>query len=319
MEQQEEILSIMKPGIYEMPEAQYHADPVAGGSFSASIGNILLDQSPLHAWHAHPVLNRAWRPKVFEAQVQKRLDFGSAVHCLVLEPQNTQAKIAVCDFGDWRKDVAKDARDSARAMNMTPILADDFTRATRMANAVWNQIAESEIGEIMLNGGKAERVAIWQDEESGVMCRSRMDWLADDYSLILDLKITGGSAEPTAYARNALPFGELQSSLYPRGIETLNPEKGRPAFVFACIEDEPPYALSLVALDPTWTALADDKTSEALNIWAECMRTGKWPGYPKRIAYASPPGYLQAAWDERIMLQVDALAVSPIHDRGIQA
>ena len=47
----------MKPGIYGMSEDCYHADPADAPSLSASIAKILIAETPLHAWTAHPKLN----------------------------------------------------------------------------------------------------------------------------------------------------------------------------------------------------------------------------------------------------------------------
>ncbi|WP_242401117.1 hypothetical protein [Acetobacter okinawensis] len=48
---------ITTPGIYDLPEAQYHADPCPTPSLSNSVARILLDESPMHAHFSHPRLN----------------------------------------------------------------------------------------------------------------------------------------------------------------------------------------------------------------------------------------------------------------------
>jgi len=311
----------MQQGVYEMPMDKYLADPVQGGSLSSSIASILLEQSPLHAWHASPALNPAWHRKEFDSATRKRMDFGSAVHCLVLEPHNTAAKVVMCPFSDWRKDAAKEMRAAAHDAGMIPLLQEDYDEAERMARAIWKQLERSEVGEALAAGGKAEQVAIWQesderDEARLVSCRSRMDWLSDDCSFILDLKTTSGSAEPDAWARGALPQGaDIQAAMYQRGISQLFQKS--PVFVFAVFETDPPYAGSLVSLDPTYMALADEKFCEALDIWARCMATGVWPGYPSRIAYAAPPPYLQTQWEERAIAGMGAIDPEQML-RGVQ-
>jgi hypothetical protein len=282
-----------------MTHAAYLADPVHGGSLSASIASILLERSPLHAWHASPALNPAWHRREYDSATQKRMDFGSAVHCLVLEPAKAESKIVVCPFADWRKDAAKEMRATAHEAGMIPLLQADYDDAERMARGIWKQLEKSEIGEIVMAGGTAEQVAIWQ-EDGGITCRARLDWLADDGSLILDLKTTGGSAQPDSWARGCLPEGgDIQAAMYARGIGKIFPGRPAPLFVFAVFESEAPYAGSLVSLDPVYLSLAEEKVCEALDLWARCMTSGKWPGYPSRIAYAAPQSYLQTQWDER--------------------
>lgn len=307
----------MMQGIFEMSHEKYLRDPVEGGSLSSSIAKTLLEKSPLHAWHASPALNPVWRRKEHDSATQKRLDFGSAVHCLVLEPDNAPHKIVVCPFGDWRKTEAKEQRADAHHNGQIPLLQDDYDEAERMAKAIWLQLERSEVGEDIQKGGKAERVAIWHEE--GVTCRARMDWLSDDCSLILDLKTTGGIAEPDAWARGCLPQGgDIQAAMYVRGISKIFPDLAIPQFVFAVFESDPPYAGSLVSLDPAYMALADEKVCEALDIWQKCMASGRWPGYPSRIAYAAPPAYMQTQWDERAIAGMGAIDPEQMI-KGIQA
>src|SRR5262245_50563917 len=68
------------PGIYDIPLAEYLADPCPAPSLSASIAHILLSQSPRHAWEAHPRLNPHYEPEEAEA-----FDLGTAAHAYLLE------------------------------------------------------------------------------------------------------------------------------------------------------------------------------------------------------------------------------------------
>ena len=52
------MFKIEKPGLYlDVPVDDYFADPLPAPSLTQSIAKIILDHSPLHAWHAHPRLN----------------------------------------------------------------------------------------------------------------------------------------------------------------------------------------------------------------------------------------------------------------------
>jgi len=71
---------ITEPGIYDIPETDYHADPIAEPSLSSSIAKILLARSPRHAWANHPRLNPNQEP-----ETRREFDFGSAAHAMLLE------------------------------------------------------------------------------------------------------------------------------------------------------------------------------------------------------------------------------------------
>ena len=69
---------ITKPGVYDLPMAEYHADPCPEPSLSSSIIRLLCSASPLHAWTAHPRLNAA-----YVAEESDRFDVGTAAHALL--------------------------------------------------------------------------------------------------------------------------------------------------------------------------------------------------------------------------------------------
>jgi hypothetical protein len=51
-------MTITEPGIYRnFPTAAYFGDPTPAPSFTQSLAKVLIAQSPLHAYQAHPRLN----------------------------------------------------------------------------------------------------------------------------------------------------------------------------------------------------------------------------------------------------------------------
>ena len=46
------MIANLEPGIHNLSAEVYHADPCVKPSLSSSIANVLLQQSPLHAWMA---------------------------------------------------------------------------------------------------------------------------------------------------------------------------------------------------------------------------------------------------------------------------
>ena len=97
---------ITAPGIYtDFPVDQYRADPCPQPSLTQSIAKVILDHSPLHAWHAHPRLN----PR-FVQDEEKKFDIGNTAHALLI---GRGKSIAVIDADDWRTKAAKEAREAA--------------------------------------------------------------------------------------------------------------------------------------------------------------------------------------------------------------
>jgi hypothetical protein len=272
-----------KPGIYSIPLVEYVADPCPQPSLSASVAHTLITESPIHAFVQHPRLNKG----LIETGSSK-MDIGTIVHGLVLE--GDESRLVIVEADDWRTKVAKETRDAARLAGLVPVLAGDMGMIREIAAAAKSAIAHSELAEAFTpTAGKAEQTLLWQEGE--IWLRSRPDWLTNDHRLIIDLKTTAGSAEPSAWMRTMLGYGnDLQAVLGLRGIKALDPSS-RCSFVFWCVEQNPPYASSFVGLSPQFLEMSEHKLARAMQLWGDCVTLNVWPGYPSRVAWLEPPAY----------------------------
>jgi hypothetical protein len=278
----------------DLQATRYHADDVGTGpSLSSSIANVLLTRSPLHAWTNHPKLNPNYQKRDDE-----KFDVGTIAHALLLEGVSV---VDVCDFPDWRTNAAKEARELSRSHGRIPLLGKQYDDVMGMVNAVALQL-QAFGPPVPLTGGKPEQTLVWTDPTHGVACRARIDWLHDDYSTIDDLKTTTRSAHPDAWARNLYSYGcDVQAAFYVRGLKQLFPrvERDGVEWRWLVVETSPPYALSVVTPSPAVLELADAKVDTAMRLWAQCLETGIWPGYPTRVATAELPAWEEARWLER--------------------
>ena len=279
---------ITQPGIYSVPATVYHGDPAPEPSISASLIRMLLEASPLHAWRAHPRLGNCG-----EDRKTAESDCGTAAHAMLLEGR---AVIDVIDAPDWRTKAAKDARDASRAAGRVPLLADDADDVCAMVGAARAQLTDHEACDTFRHG-KAEQTVLWR--EGDVWCRALVDWLPDSPRWPLqDYKTTGMSANPDAWSRRLVDGYDIQAAWYLRGVAAVRGVRPH-GFRFVVQETAPPYLLSVLEPGPDVLALADRKIERALTIWRECRRTGKWPGYPTRVATVTLPGWAEARWLER--------------------
>jgi hypothetical protein len=277
--------------LYEkMPMAQYQSDSMCDSpSVSSGLIKIVLNQSPSHAMLAHPKLN----PNCIDRE-SGVFDRGAAAHALFLEGENG---MVIIEADDWRTKLAKDQRDEARRQGRYPMLAhqaEDVYRMVEVAQQKWK--GNPQLGRAQ-NQGNAESVVTFTDE--GVLCRMRPDWLAHDYSLIVDYKSTGVSANPHTLTRlfENQQFG-IQARFYQRGIEV---ETGkRPRFVFMIQENFAPYAVTFASLAPAYEALADDKLKVGLSLWKTCLESNHWPTYESTlIHFVEPPTWAITQWMEK--------------------
>lgn len=276
-------------GIHQIDAAVYHADQLADQpTLSSSVAKLLVEASPAHARAAHPRLN----PQ-FERKTEDKFDLGTAAHALFLEGD---ANVEVVTFDNWTTKAAKEARAEARARGKTPMLGKDWDRVEAMVAALRSQLDALNIDPPLFTNGKPEQTLVW--DEGGVKCRSRLDYLHDDFRALDDLK-TSHSSNPDAWTRRTLfDIGaDVQVALNCRGVKAVTGIE--PDFRFVVIETKPPFELIIVSLEPKARAFAEQKVDKALDLWKRCLDTGTWPGYPKDICYATLPGWLESQWLEK--------------------
>lgn len=271
-------------GIHQILLTDYIADPAPEPSLSASVAHTLITESPIHAFAKHPRLNKG----VIDAGSSK-MDLGTIVHGIVLE--GDESRLVIVEADDWRTKVARETRDEARSVGLVPVLAGDMGQVREIVSAALSSIHESELGSAFTpTAGKPEQTLLWQEGE--VWLRSRPDWLTNDHRLIIDLKTTAGSAEPTAWLRTMLGNGaDLQAVLGLRGIKALSKDGSHCQFVFWVVEQNPPYASSFVGLSPQFLEMSEHKLERALRLWGDCTLTNTWPGFPSRVCWLEPPAW----------------------------
>ncbi len=157
-------------------------------------------------------------------------------------------------------------------------------------------IREHPIAGALLNpdrGGEAEQSLFWQDEETGVRRRARLDWMPDLTNawgrfIAVDYK-TCSSAGPDAIAKAVANYGYyMQADWYCAGIRALGLDDD-PAFLFVFQEKEPPYLVTVAGLDDEARAIGRARNRQAIERFRDCTESGFWPGYSDDIEYISLP------------------------------
>jgi hypothetical protein len=290
-----EPLTVTEPGIYDIPAADYHRDPVPGGSMSSTgARRILPPGSPeKFAWEAEH-----GRPE------RRVFDLGHAAHREVLGDGEI---VVVVEAEDYKTKAARDARDAAYAAGKAPILRREYTDTVLpMAAAIR---AHPIAGRLFAPGrGRAELSLFWWDGTGPgrVMRRSRPDWLPDPAPgrrLIVPEYKTCASAAPDDLAAAIGRYGYYQQAAWNLdAVETLLDTDQQPAFVFVFQEKDPPYAVSVVQLAHTALQLGRERNSRALALYRRCRREDRWPGYSDdKVIDLALPGWLE----NRLSLEVD--------------
>jgi hypothetical protein len=288
------------PGFLQISASDYHADLLGDDghpSLSAGLASIIVNASPAHARAQHPRLNPDFKPRE-----EARFDLGRVAHQVMLEGN---ANIVEVDAIDWRTKDAKTAREWARENRMTPLLTADWENVQAMVEAGRKQLAEFDIDPIPFTDGTPEQTIVWS-EPNGVCCKARPDWIHTGNVAVSDYKTTSRSANPESWARSTLYTigADVQVAFYSRGLERLTGV--RPEWRYVVQETFPPFALSVISLGPDVLELGNAKLDRAIEIWARCLETNEWDGYPRRVCWAAAPAWEVTRWLEREAVEAAA-------------
>jgi hypothetical protein len=248
-------------------------------AFSASTAKVVLARSPGHA--------RAGLKK----KPTKAMDGGNIVHRLLLGKGKDFEPL---QYGDYKTKAAQEARDKARKDGLVPVLAHELEGYAIAAEAIRVQLADRGI----VLDGLSEQAITWVEKtkHGDVQCKGMFDHAWLDIGTILDLK-TCEDASQAAIERAAETYNYgIQSAAYSRALVELDPDlAGRVAFSFVFAETADPYAVNVTEPDGQFQELGERRWLRALNIWAECKATDRWPTvYGSNVNPLSPPPWALA-------------------------
>ena len=275
---------IDKPGIYDLTLEQYLSEPCAVPSISSHGLRLLLNECAAKYWWNSPL-----NPKQPEIET-KPMNFGKAAHDWLLMGETFLSTIHV--LGPKVKlttNAGKAERDEAKAEGKVVIKTAEFEIIKEMHAT----LEAHEFAGAAFRNGQPEKSLVWQDSETGVWLRCRPDWLPAAIRHIPDYK-TAVSSQPEAFRKQVWNLGyHMQAALYLDGIEAVTGTAPK-SFFFVVQEKEAPYVVTCIALDPISIEWGRIQNRKAIATYAECLRTGKWPGYANEVVQVELPYWAEA-------------------------
>ena len=276
--------------VEDMSFQQYLDDPMPAPSLSGSTIKDVLGTAPKKVWQN----NRRLNPD-FVNDEKYIFDLGEAAHKAFTGMGN---ELVLIEADSYRTKAAKTMRDDARIAGRVPILEKDFERVSKMALTANLYFGENpDIGPLIKNrSGLYPEISIfWQ--ESTVFCRCRPDLYCEPplgIPVVLHYKTTGLSVNPHHVNRLAAQQGwDLTAAHYEEGVKALTGK--RPNQYFLVQEVTPPHLCLVVTLDELFIEPAALMREKALEIWAECLATEKWPPYSMNTVMLYPPSWHETA------------------------
>lgn len=267
------------PGVYTIPIEDYHRDPMPGGSLSSTGARKLLP--PSAPAHFRYWLDHGEEPK----QVW---DVGHGAHNLVLGDGPELVRI---DAEEWRSNAVKAEVAAARERGAVPLRPSDWDTVHEMAEAIK---AHPFAGRLFSpETGRPEQTLIWRDEQTGVWCRALVDWLRHSIPgqrfLLVDYK-SSRTAAPDNLGRMMADFGyHVQLGFYLAGCRALGLAGEDAEALLVVQETRPPYLVTVAQPDPAAMRMGAIRVRQALDLYAECVREDRWPGYSDDVVLTELP------------------------------
>lgn len=213
-------------GCFPMPSAEYHADKTA------------ISASGLKTFR------RSRRE--FELGISKEpteaMNAGTLAHAALLEPEKLETlfpiypKDILGSNGAINTNAAKEWRDSHIAAGRVPVKREQFDRAAEMVKSI-----KATIGPWLTKDAICEHAIYWEDEETGLLCKCRPDFLVERRHIILTVDIkTTDDPMPAEFSRRVDQMAHwLQVPHYNAGAKAHF--GGEPDFMFAAVESDWPF------------------------------------------------------------------------------
>lgn len=292
----------MKPGIYDdiSFDDYLKIDAVNQSTLKK------MDRSPAHCFASMSEPDKPTTP----------MKFGKLLHAGKLEPltiprlytvmppyhldkENVTAKKVPTESKVTTYYKGKKAEHEAANPGKEAIEQAEFDQMVKMVQTI---DADPDASRLFARGGTNEVTIVWVDKETGLLCKLRTDrFIQDQWPTILDLKKAANADEQWHNGVKPFPMMigslgyDVQAAWYVDGAKAATGKDVN--FLCVAIEDNAACGMKIYDLtdnqpsEPSWADIGRRKYRPWLNQFAECKRTGVWPGYEKGITTPVIPAY----------------------------
>ena len=272
---------ISKPGIYSgIPLDTYHQPDICDGpSVSSSILRTIIGESPAH-FYCYWLGNK----NHVEKETPRHFVVGRAAHHLflgekfftekfVVQPEDYEDENGAIKKWTYGAKACKEWRDIQERTGRLILTAAEFEDIKGMAVELG---MDPLVKEGALNG-LIEHSIFWKDKKTGIWLKARPDTIPGDSGDFVDYKTTV-SVQWHALERSIEDFNyHMQGALVLRGAREVL-EMPNPSFTLVWQEKKPPYCVRSTVLKDNEIAEGERGNRMAIDTFARCLKSGKWPG-----------------------------------------
>ncbi|WP_374633990.1 PD-(D/E)XK nuclease-like domain-containing protein [Ferrovibrio sp.] len=272
---------------FGVPMLHYLAQPCPGPAVQGTDLKRLWDECPAYAWGLY-----SGNPQRDEDEETVATSFGTAFHMLLLEPHEFARAYAIKPDGmNFSTKEGKAWRAETEAAGLEIVSEAEMKRMQRMKD----EIAAHRIGRLILERkAKAEATMIARDPETGLWLKCRPDFLMPDApALTVNLK-TAHKPNPRAWQRQASDLGYHISAAFTRRVAKLVGLHDALPYAFLVVGSKAPHLPFVATLKDSAMAWGDLIVTRALRTFADCLDSGKWPGYADDVIEIDLPPWEEA-------------------------
>lgn len=252
--------------LWNATQGEYHAE---ASRVSHSLLNVFRDGGAAAMYDA--MHYRVERP------ASDALRLGSALHCLVLEYERFKDVYGLdltSDFDRRTKEgkAGYAAHVEGRDQGRIYLARDEMTLMREQAEAIGrHRKAARALAELP---GLNEQAITWEDEETGLPMKSRMDRVLVDAGLIVDLKTTASMTFKEWEESSWKYRYHAQAALY---LDAARQEWGKDfGFLFVCVSSARPVQVAVRVPDEDLLDEGRRLNRETLRQVADAWESGDW-------------------------------------------
>ncbi|MGK3130745.1 PD-(D/E)XK nuclease-like domain-containing protein [Pantoea sp. C8B4] len=256
----------VKPGVYhDISNADYHAGP---GVSKSQLDDVALNPA-IYKWR---------KDAPVDTEKTAALEMGSALHCILLEPDEFDRRYVVAPSFNRRTNKGKEEEqeflDDSSRMGMTVLDAEQGRKLLLMRDSA---LAHHAAKFLLQHNGFCESSIYWRDNETDELCRIRPDKYLSDRPVIIDVKKV---ADMSRFSRHIEEFRyHVQAAMYCEGFNNCFGEY--PQFVFIAISESIDcgrYPVRVFELDDEDMHSGKNLFRQNLNTYHHCRLNDYWGG-----------------------------------------
>lgn len=208
----------------------------------------------------------------------KALDMGTALHCLLLEPNEFSNRfIEAPEFNRRSNDGKKEEREFLKECEKTGKIVMDYEQHRKLKIMRESALAHHAARYFLEADGHCEASIYWTDSDTDELCRVRPDKILTQQPVIIDVKKV---ADMSRFDRHIEEFRyHVQNAMYQEGY--LRHFGESPVFLFIAVSetiDCARYPVHVYELDSSDIDVGFNLFKQNLQAFHECRINDDWGG-----------------------------------------